>query len=127
MCSPRGNQCSLANLTAELVADHQLLDRGQRDDLRDRFDVEAVARVGRDAPGRGVRVGQQAVRLELGEDAPDGRARHGEAVALDERLAPDRRGGRDVFLDDGPKDRLGAEVQRAAGAARPTRHASLLQ
>ena len=106
---------------AELVADHQLLDGGQRDGLDDRLDVEAVARVGRDAAGRGVRVGQQAVRLELGEDVADGRAGHAEAVALDERLAADRRGGGDVFLDDGPKDRLRAKVQGAEWAANPSR------
>ena len=102
---------------AELVADHQLLDGRQRNGLDDRLDVEAVAGVGRDAAGGGVRVGQQAVRLELGEDAADGRAGHAEAVALDERLAADRRRGRDVFLDDGPKDRLRAKVQGAEWAA----------
>ena len=102
---------------AELVADHQLLDRRQRNGLDDRLDVEAIAGVGRDAAGGGVRVGQQAVRLELGEDAADGRAGHAEAIALDERLAADRRRGRDVFLDDGPKDRLRAKVQGAEWAA----------
>ena len=102
---------------AELVADHQLLDGRQRDGLDDRLDVEAIAGVGRDAAGGRVRVGQQAVRLELGEDAADGRAGHAEAIALDERLAADRRGGRDVFLDDGPKDRLRAKVQGAEWAA----------
>ena len=39
-----------------------------------------------------------------------------EAVALDERLGADRGRGRDVFLDDGPEDRLSSEVQRAGGA-----------
>ena len=108
---------------AELVADHQLLDRGSGTAVGDRLDVEAVAGVGRDAAGARVRVGQQAGHLELGEDVADRRAGHAEAVALDERLAADRLGGRDVFLDDGPKDRLGAEVQGAEGAAvdAPTR------
>ena len=100
---------------AELVADHQLLDGRQRDRIRDRFHVEAVALVGRDAAGGRVRMGQQAGRFELREDVADRGAGHAEAVALDERLAADRRGGRDVFLDDGPKDRLGAEVQGAEG------------
>ena len=102
---------------AELVADHQLLDRRQRDGLDDRFDVKAVAGVGRDAAGGRVRVGQQAVRLEFGEDAAHGRAGHAEAVALDERLAPDRCRGGDVFLNDGSKDRLRTQVQWADGAA----------
>ncbi len=102
---------------AELVPDHQLLDGRERDGIDDRFDVEAVPGVGGHAAGRGVRVGQQAGCLEVGEDAADGRAGHAEAVALDERLRSDRRGGRDIFLDDGPKDRLCAKVQGADGAA----------
>ena len=106
---------------AELVPDHELLDGRQRNGLGDRLHVEAIAGVGRDAPGRGVRVGQQAVGLELGQDAPHGRAGDGEAVAFDERVAADRRRGRDVFLDDGPKDRLRAKVQGAEWAAIPSR------
>ena len=102
---------------AELVPDHQLLDGRQRHGIDDRFDVEAVPGIGRHASGRGVRVGQQTGRLELGEDAADGRTGHAEAVALHERLRSDRRGGRDIFLDDGPKDRLCAKVQGADGAA----------
>src|SRR6476646_3895601 len=102
---------------AELVADHELLDGRQRDGLHDRFDVEAIAGVGGDATGGGVRVRQKAVRLELGQDAAHRRAGHAEAIALDERLAADRRSGRDVFLDDGPKDRLRAKVQGAEWAA----------
>ena len=101
---------------AELVADHQLLDGWERHGVDDRFDVEAVAGIRRHAPGARVRVGQETGGLELGEDVADGRAGHAEAIALDERLAADRLGGRDVFLDDGPKDRLGAEVQGAEGA-----------
>ena len=104
----------------ELVADHQLLDRGQRDRVGDGLHVEAVALVGGDPAGGRVRVGQQAGRFELREDAAHRGAGHAEAIAVDERLAADRRGGRDVFLDDGPKDRLGAEVQRAAGVASAT-------
>ena len=106
---------------AELVADHQLLDGRQRHRVDDRFDVEPVASIGRHAPGARVRMSQQAGGLELGEDAPDGRARHAKAVALDKGLAADRLGGRDVFLDDGPKDRLRTKVQGAEGATVPTR------
>ena len=46
----------------------------------------------------------EAGGFELGKDAPHGRARDAETVALDQGLAADRLGGRDVFLDDGPKD-----------------------
>jgi hypothetical protein len=108
----------------ELVADHQLLDGRQGRDVGQRLDVEAVAGVGRDAAGARVRVGQQAGDLQVGQDVADGRAGHPEAVALDERLAADRLGGRDVFLDDGPKDRLRAEVHGAEGAADSTRQLS---
>ena len=66
---------------AELVADHQLLDGGQGTRLGDGLDVVAIAGVRRDAPGRRVRVGQQAVGLELGEDAANRGAGHAEAIA----------------------------------------------
>ena len=46
-------------------------------------------------------MGQEAGGFELGKDAPHGRARDAETVALDQGLAADRLGGRDVFLDDG--------------------------
>ena len=122
----RRNQCSLANSTWpnwwRIIS---CSTGGQRHRVDDRLDVEAIAGVRRHAAGARVRVGQQAGRLELGEDAPDRRAGHAKAVALDERLAADRRGGRDVFLDDGPKDRLRAEVQGAEGATIPTRQTVL--
>jgi hypothetical protein len=106
----------------ELVADHQLLDRRERDAVDDRLDVVAVAALGGDPPGRRVRVRQEAGALELREHGAHGRAGHAEAIALDERLAADRCGGGDVFLDDGPKDRLGAKVQEAAQLTRSSRH-----
>ena len=100
---------------AELVADHQLLDRRaaarRRRSTRRRSGSRRRSGCGR----RRCAGGSAGRRLELGEDAADGRAGHAEAVALDERLAADRRRGRDVFLDDGPKDRLRAEVQGADG------------
>ena len=48
-------------------------------------------------------------------------------IALDERLAADRRRGRDIFLDDGPKDRLRAKVQGAEWATIPTRQGPISQ
>ena len=103
---------------AELVADHQLLDGRQRAGIDDRLDIEAIARR-RSASRPALVCGcvSSPARLQLGEDVADSGARHAEAVALDERLAADRLCRRDVFLDDGPKDRLGAEVQRAEWAA----------
>ena len=111
---------------AELVADHELLDGGQRDGLGDRLDVEAVTGVGGNPPSRRVRVGQQAARLEVGEDVPNRSARYAQPVALDERLRPNRDRRRHVFLDDGPEDRFCAGVQRAAGAPKSSRQGPLL-
>ena len=105
----------------ELVADHELLHLGQRREVDDRFDVPAIAGVRRNPTRRRVRVVEEAGELELGEHVADGRAGHAEPVPIDERLTPDRRGGGDVFLDDGPEDRLCAEVQGADGATDPTR------
>ena len=105
----------------ELVADHQLLHLGQRRGVDDRLDVPAVPGIGRDAPGRGVGMAEEAGELQLREDVADRGAGHAEPVPVDERLAADRRGGGDVFLDDGPEDRLCAKVQRADGATDSTR------
>ena len=38
------------------------------------------------------------------------------AIAVHECLRADGHGGRDVFLDDGPEDRLRTKVQGAEGA-----------
>jgi hypothetical protein len=105
----------------ELVSDHQLLDSRQRDGIGDRLDEEPIAGIRRDATGARVGMRQQAGCLELREDVPHGRARHAKAVSVDERLARDRLCRRDIFLDDGPKDRLRAEVQRAEWAADASR------
>ena len=64
---------------------------------------------------------QETCRLELSEDVAHRRARDAKAVSVDERLARDRLCRRDIFLDDGPKDRLRAEVQRAEWAAYASR------
>ena len=50
----------------------------------------AVAGLGRDAPGRGVRMREEAERLELRQLGADGRRRDAQVGALDERLRPDR-------------------------------------
>ena len=100
----------------ELVADHQLLDGRQRHGIHDGFDVVAVALVGGDATRGGMRMRQQSGGFKLGQDAADRGARDTQAVSLDERLRADGHRGGDVFLDDGPQDRLCAEVQGAEGA-----------
>ena len=59
--------------------------------------------------------------------ARDTAVRDHAAAVLDaelERLGADRDGGRDVFVDDGPQDRFGTTIHRAAGAG-STRHGCL--
>ena len=107
----------------ELVPDHELLDLRQRGGVDDRLDVPAIAGVGWDPPGRGVGMVEEAGQLELGEDVADRCAGHAELVPVDERLAADWNGGGDVFLDDGPEDRLCANIHWAAGATDATRQA----
>ena len=122
--SPRAGTTARSVLhLAELVADHQLLDRGELAGVGDRFDEVAVAGIGRDAARARVGMGQQARALEVREDVPDGRARDAETVALDQRLGPDRGRGCHVFVDDGAQDRFGAAIQRADGAG-ASRHGS---
>jgi hypothetical protein len=91
---------------AELVADHQPIDWRQAEARRQRLDVQPVAGIGRDATGAGMRVGQIAGVLELGQNVAHGRRRHAEAIAVDQGLAADRLGGGHVFVNDGPQDRL---------------------
>ncbi len=67
--------------------------------------VVAVAALGRDPAGGGVRVRQQPERLELGELAPYRRRRDVELRPFDERARADRLPGRDVLLDDAAQDR----------------------
>ena len=66
--------------------------------------VEAVAAVGRDAPCRGVRMGEQAEALELGQLVPHRRGRDVELGPLDETLRADGLAGGDVLLDDAAQD-----------------------
>jgi len=78
---------------SELVPNHELLDLGHERRIHDRLDVPAVAGIGRDPAGRRMRVAEQPGELELGQDVADGRARHAEAVTLDEQpgCRPDSR------------------------------------
>ena len=95
----------------ELVADHELLHRRQDDRIDDRLHEEAIAGVGRDPARGGVRMGEQPARFEVGENVPDGRTRHTEAVALHEGVRANGGRGGHVFIDDGPEDRLCAGIQ----------------
>ena len=106
----------------ELVADHELLDGRERDIARQALDVEAVAGIRRNAARRRVRVGQEALRLQLREDGPYRGGADLELIALHERLRSDRCRAGDVFLDDGAQDRLGSLIQRAGAASNSSGH-----
>ena len=84
----------------ELVAHGDLLIRQQRRPRHEVLDEVAVAEIGRDASGRGVRVCQQAHLLECGQLVPHGRGRDAEAVPANERRRGDRLRARDVLADD---------------------------
>ena len=84
---------------AELVADHQLLDRGQRCVVDHRLDVVAVARLGGDAALRSCAGASAGRHLQLGRRGGDGPVALDTPIrdALDERMglsAPAGRGGR---------------------------------
>ena len=64
-------------------------------------DEEAVALVGGDAPGAGVRLGDEALVLQRRHVVADGGRGDAEAVPLGERLGADGLLGADVVLDDG--------------------------
>ena len=82
---------------AELVPDHEPLDRGNLHVRRYLLDVQPVAGISRDSSGARVRMRQIAGPLELGHDVAHGGRAHAQAVALDERLTANRlRGSRRI-------------------------------
>jgi len=108
----------------ELMADHELLHRGERDGVGDRLDVQPIALVGRHAARARVRVVEIAMGLELRHHVADRGWADPEAIAAHQGLAAHRQRGGDVFLDDGPQDRLGSGLQRT-GSVLATRHGPL--
>src|SRR5439155_26087519 len=68
--------------------------------------VVAVAALGRQAAGRGVRGGEQAEQFELGELGAHGGRCEGQAALLDEQLRAHRLPGGDELLDDTAQDLL---------------------
>ena len=107
---------------AELMADHALLDLRKRPLVRQHLDVVAVARIGGHASGRSVGMRKQPQRFQVGQDVPHCGAAHAEAVVLHQRPGTHRGRRGDVFVDDGPQDRVGSHIQRADGAAWTSRH-----
>ena len=72
--------------------------------LEQAVDVEAVAAVGRDPAGRGVRMCEQPEPLELGELVANGRRRRPDSGPLDEVLRAHRLPCGHVLLDDADQD-----------------------
>jgi hypothetical protein len=88
---------------AELVANHERVGPVELGLAHERLDVVAIAEVRRHAAGRGVGVGQQTERFEVGHGAPNGGRADLQAIAADEGLGADRDGGQGVVLDHGPE------------------------
>src|SRR5262249_39669404 len=89
--------------TVEERLDGPALGGGQRLDGGQPIDEDAVAGVGGDAPGAGVRLGDQPLLLERGHVVADGRRLDAEMVPISEGLAADRLAGGNEILDDGPQ------------------------
>jgi hypothetical protein len=67
-------------------------------------DEDAIALVGRDTPGGGVRRDDQLFVFEEGHIVADRRRGDAELVAIDDRLAADRLVRVDVILNDRAED-----------------------
>ena len=72
---------------SELVADHQPIDLRHLVGNGDLHRVRAVSEIGGDTAGRGVRLGDETERLELGEDATRGRIAEVPDDALGDHVA----------------------------------------
>src|ERR1035437_4188612 len=72
-----------------------------------------------------MQMSQQAERFQVREDVANGGAAYAQGAMRHKRARTDgcRRG--DVFVDDGPQDRVGSRIQRADGAAWSSRHVRL--
>ena len=90
---------------AELVPDHEPVRAVKLRLAHQRLDVDAVPEVGRHAAGAGVRMLQQAHRLELGHRRANGRRADAHAPARDEVLGANRGRVEDVVLDHGAQHR----------------------
>ena len=94
------------------LAGHRGIERVRRGEV---VDEEAVALVGRDAPGRGVGLDQEALLLEHRHLVADGGRRHADARCRGDVRGPDRLRGRDVLLHHGAQD-CGLAIVEHAGS-----------
>jgi len=85
----------------EEVLDLLALHRRQRAGRGQLVDEEAVALVGGNASGRGVRLAQVARALQFGHQVTDHRGAHAERIARGDLLRADRLGGRYELLHCG--------------------------
>jgi hypothetical protein len=72
--------------------------------LEKQLHVEAVAAIGRDPAGGGVRMGEKALVLQAGELGPHGRGAPGDVGAVGERAGADRAPVIHVALDQQSED-----------------------
>ena len=100
------------------------LGRGQRLDLREPVDEGAVALVGGDAAGAGVRLGDEPLVLQHGHVVADRGTGHTEIVPVDDHLRSDGLLGAHVVRDDGAQHReptlLGVHLHLPRAGPAPT-------
>src|SRR5438445_12144961 len=75
------------------------------------IDEETISAVGRNAPGRGVRLLQVAEVFEIGHDVAQAGGREAEPARFRQRARADRLAGRDVLHDDLSQDLAGPTVE----------------
>ena len=107
------------------VLDRPALGGAQRLDLGEPVDEQPVALVGRDPPGAGVGLGDEALLLQDRHVVADRGRRDAQRVPVDQTLRADGLVGAHVVLDDGTQDRelavvehgrlLPAELRRGRG------------
>jgi len=91
-----------------------------------RVDVQPVPVVGRDAPGRGVRVREEPQVLERGHLVADRGRTDAEPQTVGQRFRAHRFRGLDVILNDRAEDRVFPSVQDAHGITVSTHYARVL-
>jgi hypothetical protein len=86
------------------------------------IDEKAVAAVGRDSPGRRVRLGEIAEVLEIGHDVAEAGRRELEAAAFRERAGADRLTAGDMLHDDLAQHLACAAVELVSGDVQALYH-----
>ena len=111
----------------DLLVDRLTLPLRERPRRHQVVDEEAVAAVGRNAAGRGVRLRQVAEVLEIGHDVAEAGRRELKAAALRQRAGADRFARGNVLHDDLAQDLPRASVELLSLLAHPFRPGTLMK